>query len=72
MQYRGEVIYWVKGSEQCIFCFEIGTPVERWGEKGEDAIFKTEHTEPLTQEIPSASALYILRTHVVDCTAAPN
>ena len=35
-------------------CFEICTPEGRGREKGGSANFKMKHTEPLTQEIPSA------------------
>ena len=38
----------------CMFRYEIFTPVGRGGEKGGIAHFKTKHTEPFTQEIPSA------------------
>ena len=38
----------------CMFCFEICTPEGRGGEKGGSTNFKTKHTEPFTQEIPSA------------------
>ena len=37
-----------------MFCFEICTPEGRGGDKGGSANFKTKHTEPLTQEMPSA------------------
>ena len=43
----------------CLFCFEICTPVGRGKEKGGSANFKTKHTEPLTQEMPSA--MYVCR-----------
>ena len=38
----------------CMFSFEICTPEGRGGERGGSANIKTKHTEPLTQEIPSA------------------
>ena len=37
-----------------MFCFEICTSEGRGGEKGGNANLKTKHTEPFTQEIPSA------------------
>ena len=37
-----------------MFCFEICTPEGRGGERGGNANFKSKHTEPLVQEIPSA------------------
>ena len=50
--YKGEVIYWVKGSVvQCMFCFEICTPEGR-GKEGGDSNLQIKHTEPFTQEIP--------------------
>ena len=44
----------IGSKDQCVFCFEICTPEGRGGEKRESAKFKMNHTEPLTQEIPSA------------------
>ena len=41
--YRGEVIYWVKGSVQVLFKFALHRK-EREREKGGDANFKTKHT----------------------------
>ena len=37
-----------------LFCLEICTPEGRGGEKRENANFKTNHTEPLTQGVPPA------------------
>ena len=48
-----------------MFCFEICTPEGRGGEKGGNANFKTKHTEPWTQEIPSAQALLAILSLVI-------
>ena len=48
------VKFFIGSKVQCMFCFEICTPEDRGGEKRGSANFKTRHTEPLRQEIPSA------------------
>ena len=47
VKYSDQVIYWVEGSVH--FCLE-----GRGGAKRGNANFKTKHTEPFPQEIPSA------------------
>ena len=55
--YRGEVIYWVKGSVHVLFL----NLHWRGRVKGGNTNVKTKHTEPLTQEIPSALYLLVLK-----------
>ena len=46
--------FFIGSMVQCMFSYGICSQEERGGEKGGRANFKTKHTEPFTQEIPSA------------------
>ena len=50
---------------QCLFCFETYATEGRGREEGGSENFKTEHTEPLPQEIPQP--LYKMDGHRSDC-----
>ena len=52
--YKDQVIYWVKGSVHVLFRNLHSEGERAGGEEGGNANFKTKHTEPRTQEIPSA------------------
>ena len=54
----------------CVFCFVICTPEGRGGEQGGRTNFKTKHTKPLTQEIPSA--LYLISCEAEGIMRAAN